>query len=580
MYLFFDLIKLLKKKDKMRLFFLFLLIILNVFCEMIGIGIIFPLLGFLMSENFTINYSHYLNFLENFFELTRTNLVIFFSIMLVFIFLIKNIITFILSFFKYKFTYELLNYFSIKLFKKYITNDYIYFTKNNSSVPIRNIENVAIFTEGINQFLFLLIELIFILSILFLLIYVSLQSTLVLIFLILFSFFVFKSFTKKKLIKLGDERQYFLKRKMQTIYESMQSIKEIKIFFSEIFFKNKYENDNAKYSHTARMFETYQSLPKIWLEMVGVTSLSIILVIMLYLGQSAEIVISTIAIFGVSAVRIIPSLNRLLSSFQFLNHYSSIIQITVKELNEDQALYNYKINKEIGTRNFNYSFKKSLEIKNLSFSYGEKKILDNINLYIKKKEVIGIIGKTGSGKSTLANILVGILKNISGEIIVDEKYYLKDIIGQSKSLFGYIPQSTFLLDDSIKNNVAFGEESIKFNSKLFWHSLKISKIDDFVKSLPNKENEIVGEKGVRISGGQIQRIGIARALYRNPEILILDEATSSLDLETEKLFIDAIAQIKNKITMIIITHRLSSLKICDKVYEIKDGNLIKIKKSI
>ena len=421
---------------------------------------------------------------------------------------------------------------------------------------------------------------IFILSILILLIYVSFQSTSILIVIILISFFAFKFLTKKKLIKLGDERQYFLKKKMQTVYESMQSIKEIKIFFSENFFQNKNKNDNKKYSYTARMFETYQSLPRVWLEMVGILSLSTIIVIMLLLIESTEMVISMIAIFGVSAVRIIPSLNRLLSSFQFLNHYNSIIKTTIEELKIGQNSDSNKTVNQAESNYTNYNFEKSLDIKNLSFSYDNKEILKNINISIKKNDVVGIIGKTGSGKSTLANILVGILKNQNGRILVDEKYNINEIFKKNKNLFGYIPQSTFLLDDSIKNNVAFGEENMNFNSELFWKSLKMSKIDEFVKNLPNQENEIVGERGVRISGGQIQRLGIARALYRKPEILILDEATSSLDLETEKLFIDAISQMKNKITMIIITHRLSSLKICNKVYEIKNGNLIENKSLI
>ena len=219
-----------------------------------------------------------------------------------------------------------------------------------------------------------------------------------------------------------------------------------------------------------------------------------------------------IAIFGVSAVRIIPSLNRLLSSFQFLNHYNSIIKTTIEELKIGQNSDSNKTVNQAESNYTNYNFEKSLDIKNLSFSYDNKEILKNINISIKKNDVVGIIGKTGSGKSTLANILVGILKNQNGRILVDEKYNINKIFKKNKNLFGYIPQSTFLLDDSIKNNVAFGEENMNFNSELFWKSLKMSKIDEFVKNLPNQENEIVGERGVRISGGQIQRLGIARAL--------------------------------------------------------------------
>ncbi len=572
MYIFLDGIRLLKARDKIKLVFLFFLIIINVFFEMLGIGLVFPLLGFLISDKFFLEYIHYLNFLEFFFTINKKNLVIFLCISLIVIFLFKNLISFILSFYKYKFTYDLLNYFSVNLFDHYIKNDYEYFTKNNSSIPIRNIDNVAIFTEGLNQFLFLLIEVLFLICILFFLFYINFTSTIVLILIILIAFFAFKSLTKKKLILLGDQRQIFLKKKMQTVYESMQSIKEIKIFFREIFFKEKFQKDIKNYSYTGRMFETYQSIPKIWLEMLGIISLSSILIIMIKLNDNLEMVISTIAIFGISAVRIVPSLNRFLSSFQFLTHYISIIETTIEELKlHDKKKTINHIKPEQFIKKF--IFNESIKISNLNFSFGKKNILKNLNLEIKKNETIGIIGKTGSGKSTLANILVGVLRNNTGSIIIDKKYELNEVLNHRTNLFGYIPQSTFLLDDTIKKNISFGEDEKDFNPDLFWECLKIAKIDEYIKDLDNKENTIVGERGIKFSGGQVQRLGIARALYRRPQILILDEATSSLDLDTEELFIDAISQMKNKITMIIITHRLSSLKICDKIYKIDKGNI-------
>lgn len=571
--------KIMKKEDRFKAFYLFFLIIINVFLEMLGIGLIFPVLGFILSEKFFVEYSQYLNLLSNFFELNRQNLTIFFSVCLIVVFLIKNLIALYFSFYKYKFTYNLLNYFSEKIFLKYVNKDISYFSDTNSSVPIRNIDNVGIFTEGINQFLYILIDIIFFVSILVFLFYINIVNTVYLIIITFFSLYIFRKLTKKKIAELGSTRQYYLQKKIQNVIESMNAIKEIKIFFKEIFFFKKYKNFLNKYSNTSRLFETYQSAPRLLLEVLGVFSLSSILIINIISNQDSEIIISTIAIFGVSAIKILPSLSRILSSLQFLNHYLPVINTTVDELKidlEQKNLLNFDGIEDAQVKK-TLEFDKILEIKNLSFSYGKKKILNKINLEIKKNEIIGIIGKTGSGKSTLANLIAGILKAESGSIKIDYKLEIDQALKINQNLFGYIPQSTFLIDDTIKNNITFGEDDKKFDKNLFWECLKISRIDNYVMNLKDKENSFVGERGVKISGGQAQRIGIARALYRSPSIMLLDEATSSLDMETEKDFIKSINLVKNKYTMIIITHRIASLDICDRIYKIESGMLIPYK---
>ena len=355
----------------------------------------------------------------------------------------------------------------------------------------------------------------------------------------------------------------------------MNGIKEINIFSKEVFFLKKYKNYLTKYSNTSRIFETYQSSPKLMLEVLGVFSLASILIINTILKYELDLVISTIAIFGISAIKLLPSLSRILGSVQFINHYYPVITTAIDELKKVNETDKFENPHSYSDEKINdkFKFQKSLEIKNLDFSFGTKKILKDINLTIEKNSVIGIIGKTGSGKSTLANLIVGLLKADNGKIIFDKKYEILDAIKLNQNLFGYIPQATFLLDDTIKNNVMFGQDDFEFNSELFWDCLKIARIDTFVNSLPDKEDALVGEKGVKISGGQAQRLGIARALYRSPSIMLLDEATSSLDLETEKDFINSINGIKNKLTMIIITHRVASLDICDKIYNIENGSL-------
>ena len=575
-----NVIKILRREDKIKFLFLFFLILLNVFLEMIGIGLIFPILGFLISDKFLLEYSQYLNALSTLFEINRSNLTIFFSIALIVVFLIKNLITLYFSYYKYKFTYSLLNYFSEKVYFKYINKDILFFSENNSSIPIRNIDNIGIFTEALNQSLFILIDIIFAISVLVLLFYINFANTVFLLTSTFTALLIFRLLTKKKLIDLGNKRQFFLQKKIQNVIESMNAIKEIKIFSKEVFFLKKYKDYLEKYSHASRIFETYQSTPKLAIEVLGVFSLASILIINTILKYEVDLAISTIAIFGISAIKLLPSLSRVLTSVQFMNHFSPVIITTINELKNDMGADRFEKATPIIEEKFNnkYKFQECLEIKNLYFSFGPKKILKDVNLIIEKNSIIGIVGKTGSGKSTLANLIVGLLKAEKGKITFDKKYEILDALKLNQNLFGYVPQTTFLLDDTIKKNVTFGQEESEFNSKLFWDCLKIARIDTFTNNLPDKENALVGEKGVKISGGQSQRLGIARALYRSPAIMLLDEATSSLDLETEREFINSINNIKNKLTMIIITHRFASLEICDKIYSIENGEVKMLEK--
>ena len=267
-----------------------------------------------------------------------------------------------------------------------------------------------------------------------------------------------------------------------------------------------------------------------------------------------------------------PSLNRVISSSQFLVHYNSIILEIIKQFKINSSflgLNNKPIKKD-------FNFKKSLNVKNLSFFYSNnKKIFSNLDFEIKKNETIGIIGKTGTGKSTFINILSGLIKTDKGRITIDN-IDIKKVLSNYNPLFAIIPQSIFLLDDSILSNVAFGVDKQKINKKIFFESVRLAQLDKFIKSLPLKENTNVGERGIKLSGGQIQRIGIARALYFRPKILILDEATSSLDQKTESEFMKMLYFLKRKLTIIIVSHRMSTLTKCDKVFKIDNSKIKKV----
>jgi ABC-type multidrug transport system fused ATPase/permease subunit len=259
----------------------------------------------------------------------------------------------------------------------------------------------------------------------------------------------------------------------------------------------------------------------------------------------------------------IPSINRILSSLQNLKYYSSSIDVIFKE---------FKNEKEIvaDSKPSPIDFKHQITIQDLFFSYENQEVLKSINIKIEKGETVGIIGESGSGKSTLVDLINGLLVPTKGTIYVDD-IDINAFENNWKEHLGYVGQDIFLLDDTIESNVAFGMEKDQIDESRLDYALKTSQINEFVEGLPERKLTNVGERGVKLSGGQKQRIGIARALYNTPEVLIFDEATAALDGKTEEEVINAIYSLKNKKTIIMIAHRLSTLSKCDKIYEIKKG---------
>jgi ABC-type multidrug transport system fused ATPase/permease subunit len=268
----------------------------------------------------------------------------------------------------------------------------------------------------------------------------------------------------------------------------------------------------------------------------------------------------------------IPSVNRILSSLQIIRSSMPSIDNLYLEFTKIENTRNeLNINKGNETA---FNFENRVEIRNVNYNYlnVDKTTLKNINIIINKGDFIGIIGPSGSGKSTFIDIILGLLNPSSGEIFIDN-FNIKTNIRYWQKLIGYVPQNIYLIDDTIKANIAFGLNDEDISDYLLNKCIKSAQLHEFIMSLENGINTIVGERGARLSGGQRQRIGIARALYHNPEILILDEATSSLDNDTENRIMDDINQLKGNKTIILIAHRLSTLNNCDKIIKIINGEL-------
>ena len=291
---------------------------------------------------------------------------------------------------------------------------------------------------------------------------------------------------------------------------------------------------------------------------------------MLFKGENPNSLITILGVFVAATFRVIPSLNRILGALQSLKYYGKSIDLLFKEMQIEVELTE--------NRNLNFDFKKEIVFENVSFKYQSDSdfIFKSLNLKIKKGETIGLIGSSGSGKSTFVDILIGLLSPTSGDIVVDGKGINKYTSSWRKKI-GYISQDIHLIDDSIIKNIALGVVEDKINLDSVNKAINSAQLQSFIKSLSNGINTHVGDKGVKISGGQKQRIGLARALYNNPEILILDEATSSLDDKTENEVMKAIELLSDNRTVIIIAHRVSTLGFCKKIFELKNSKFKEIK---
>ena len=314
-----------------------------------------------------------------------------------------------------------------------------------------------------------------------------------------------------------------------------------------------------------------QAMPKYIIEATSVTGL--ILVIIAEVLHEVDLVnlIPQISVFAVAAFRLLPSISKISAHITTILYYKPSVDLVCQDLNE---ISGFEYRSEAGAGKEIY-FNNCIQIKSLEFYYPntEKKIVNGVNFCINKGEAVAFVGKSGAGKSTIVDLILGVLEPTQGEILVDNENICDNKLSWYDKI-GYVSQNIFLMDSSILNNIAFGVSNENIDMEKVLSAVKLSQLDTFVDSLENGIYTVIGEDGARISGGQKQRIGIARALYNNPDILVFDEATSALDQETEKAVLESIEGLYKKKTMIIIAHRLNTVKKCDKIYEIIDGNIV------
>ena len=556
-----------KNKSKYLLFLFFL----GSIFEVLSIGVFLPLLTELTSSNIEVIQKFKLFILNFFPNLKLFNWIYIFLTLIAVVFLIKNLILSYIVYYQNKYIQDLTVNLSSKLLEIYLKQKFVFHKMNNSSKLIRNINvEIAGFIAFFTNILKSISELIFLSGIIIFLIFFNPLITITVIFLFTFLSYIINLYTKRTLDKLGTIRLKFSDTAIKNLQQSFGAIKEIKIGNLENKFTSIYKFACLKTASAISLYSTLQQIPRLIFETFIVFIACFILSIT-FKEFDNSYVLTLVGIYTLTAVKTSPAVVKIYLSIQQAIFYLPAVNVLNKEMNLKFKKNNAKY--DFSEKNY---FDKKIILKNVSFQYSGTKYssLKKVSFEIKKGEKIGIIGESGSGKSTLVDLIMGLIDPSGGKIEVDH-FNLQKIKNFWQSKIGYVPQNIYLMDDTIQKNLILYNEK-NFDKRNVLEVLKRSNLEKTIKNLSKGLKTVIGERGSRLSAGQRQRIGIARALYRNPKLLILDEPTSSLDKNNEKLIIDEIHKIKD-ITLIVVTHNEKILSKFDKIISLKDGKIKKIR---
>lgn len=563
---------LLDKKQKGSMVVLVFMMIIGAVLEACSITLIIPVIQVVMDEHAvekydlvaTLYYGLGMTSIRSFALLIMTCLIL--------LFVVKNLYLFFEQKFMVQFVYTNQFRTSERVMKSYLRKNYEYFLNADTAVIQRSI------TSDVNNMYALILALLQLISesivfvvLLAVLLYQDWMMTAMIATLLLVTLLVIKSVVKPIMNKAGEDNQNFYSGLFKWISQTVQGIKEVKIGNKEKYFTDQYIICGNGYVRAVQKYALYNQIPRLLIETVSIAGMVGYMMIMVAMGEDFTEMIPMLSAFGVAAIRLMPCATRInnqLTSIAFCQPFfmnvSDNLQEDISGVNVDMSYAEGPVTK--------MEVKKALTLQGISYHYpnSDVMIFDHADMKIPVGASVGIVGTSGAGKTTAVDILLGLLELEDGGVYADEVNIRENYRGWLRNV-GYIPQTIFMLDDSIMANVAFGVDPDEVDEERVWEVLRMAQLEDFVKSLPDGVHTGVGERGCRISGGQRQRIGIARALYYDPEVLILDEATSALDGDTEAAIMESINYLHGKKTLVIIAHRLQTIEKCDLVYRVEAG---------
>ncbi len=564
----------LEKKEKKIFFVIVFLMAIAGFLEILSVGILIPFLSFLLDPALLLEHEIVLKYFSFITEIENEKIIYLLLLSIFICFFLKAIFFILFLYIKNKFIFSFSNNLTIKLFSSYITKPYSFYLDDSSHNQLSTcINEVRVFQIGILisgiEFLSESIITFFLIALLFV---ANPLAALSILFIGLILFSLFQFFTKKKIYEWGEIRQKNESIMVEKIQQSYNGLKEILVYLKETFFLKTFEKIVNETSNINIKKQTLIDIPKTIIEIFAIIIFIVVIIIIYKFNSNPSYFIPILGLYVGVSFKLMPALNRLIVASQNIrNALVSLDKITDEVNNYYENLEYINNLKKNDVKELKYE--KNIILNNISFKYPSKNknVFNDLKLEIKSGETIGIKGESGEGKSTLINMICGFIIPNTGSVIVDGININENVRGW-RSIIGFIPQSTYLFNGTIKENICFSKND-EIDEDLFIKVLEMSQLNDLINNSPKRENTLVGERGILLSGGQAQRIALARCLYKNPKVLILDEATSSLDDNNEQKILESIKLLKGKKTIIIVSHRESTLSFCDKIYHLENKNL-------
>lgn len=567
---------LLPRRDHVNILLILLMMVFGALLEIIGIGVIPLFVAALTSPYILFDHEIAGPWLQAAGIEDAQSLLVYGAVIMITAFTVKNCYLIGMRYVIARFVYNRFSSISTRLFKAYMNAPYTYHLKRNSAELLRNTTQETRYMA--KQFMLPLLRMVMdgvIISgiIIFLLIFEPL-ITLMVIALLGGGGGLYMQLIRKRIRRHGVRAQKERGNMIRDVNEGLGGLKDIKILNRESWFTGRFSMHVKSLARTLVFNQVARQSTKPVMETIAIGGILLIALVLFWQGRGIASVIPILTLFGAATVRMMPALQELISAWTQVRYYA----YTINPIHDDLVELKYHKKKiqngsvRAKSDRTTMPFNENIELDRISYSYPNEseKAIKDISLEIKKGTSVGFVGESGAGKTTIVDLILGLLKPESGTISVDGKDIWNDITSWQRSI-GYIPQFIYLMDDTIRKNIALGLSEEEINDGQIQRALKASQLYNVVNKLPDGDRTVIGERGIRFSGGQRQRIGIARALYHNPQLLIMDEATSALDNKTEKQVVNAIEKLRGERTIIMIAHRLSTVQNCDQLYFLKDG---------